>query len=93
MATTPPLAQQRRPQTLAAGVPARWGTGASVYGDNRRLRMWLAGQPHASVLAVSGQEQVWLGWRPRRINTLLAGLPIDGWTRLSAGAGAKGPRW
>jgi hypothetical protein len=27
------------------------------------------------------------------VNTLLATLPEDGWTRLSAGDGAKGPRW
>jgi SRSO17 transposase len=92
-ATKPQLAQQMLPRTLAAGVPARWVTGDSVYGDDRRLRMWLEGQPQAYVLAVSGKEYVWLGWRQRRVNTLLAGLPIDGWTRLSAGEGAKGPRW
>ena len=92
-ATKPQLAQQMLQRTLAAGVPARWVTGDSVYGDDRRLRMWLEGQPQAYVLAVSGKEYVWLGWRQRRVNTLLAGLPIDGWTRLSAGEGAKGPRW
>jgi SRSO17 transposase len=91
-ATKPQLAQQMLQRTLAAGVPARWVTGDSVYGDDRRLRMWLEGQPQAYVLAVSGKEYVWLGWRQRRVNTLLAGLPIDGWTRLSAGEGAKGPR-
>jgi SRSO17 transposase len=92
-ATKPQLAQQMLQRALAAGVPARWVTGDSVYGDDRRLRMWLEGQPHAYVLAVSGKEYVWLGWRQRRVNTLLASLPIDGWTRLSAGEGAKGPRW
>lgn len=92
-ATKPQLAQQMLQRALAAGVPARWVTGDSVYGDDRRLRMWLEGQPHAYVLAVSGKEYVWLGWRQRRVTTLLAGLPIDGWTRLRAGEGAKGPRW
>jgi SRSO17 transposase len=92
-ATKPQLAQQMLQRALAAGVPARWVTGDSVYGDDRRLRMWLEGQPQAYVLAVSGKEYVWLGWEQRRVNTLLAGLPIDGWTRLSAGEGAKGPRW
>jgi SRSO17 transposase len=42
-ATKPQLAQQMLPRTLAAGVPARWVTGDSVYGDDRRLRMWLEG--------------------------------------------------
>jgi SRSO17 transposase len=92
-ATKPQLAQHMLQRTLAAGVPARWVTGDSVYGDDRRLRMWLEGEPQAYVLAVSGKEYVWLGWRQRRVNTLLAGLPVDGWTRLSAGKGAKGPRW
>ena len=55
-ATTPQLAQQMLARMLAAGVPARWVTGDSVYGHDRRLRMWLEAQPHAYVLAVSGQE-------------------------------------
>ena len=54
--------------------------------------MWLEGQPQAYVLAVSGQEYVWLGWRPRQVNTSRAELPADGWTRLSAGDGTTGPR-
>jgi len=80
-------------RTVGAGVPAQWVTGDRVYGDDRRLRMWLEGQPQASVLAVSGQAYVWLGGQPRRVNTILAALPADGWTRLSAGDGTKGPRW
>jgi SRSO17 transposase len=53
-ATKPQLAQAMLQRTLAAGVAARWVTGDSVYGDDRRLRRWLEGQPHAYVLAVSG---------------------------------------
>ncbi len=53
---------------------------------------WRAGlQPY--VLAVSGKEYVWLGSQQRQVKTLLASLPAEGWTRLSAGDGAKGPRW
>ena len=77
-ATKPQLAQQMLQRTLAAGVAARRVTGDRVYGNDRRLRMWLAGQPHAYVLGVSGKEYVWLGWRQRRVHTLLAGVPIDG---------------
>jgi SRSO17 transposase len=54
-ATTPALAKERLPRTLAAGVPARWGTGARVYGDDRRRRLWLAAPPQAPVVAVSGK--------------------------------------
>jgi SRSO17 transposase len=92
-ATKPQLAQQMLERALAAGVPATWVAGDSVYGDDRRLRMWLEAQPQAYVLAVSGKEYVWLGWQQRQVNTILAALPEDGWTRLSAGDGAKGPRW
>jgi SRSO17 transposase len=91
-ATKPQLAQQMLERTCAAKVPAVWVTGDSVYGDDRRLRVWLESQDQAYVLAVSGKEYVWLGWQQRQGKTVLAALPADGWTRLSAGAGAKGPR-
>jgi SRSO17 transposase len=92
-ATKPQLARQMLACAFAAGVPAKWVTGDSVYGDDRRLRVWLEAQPQAYVLAVSGKEYVWLGWQQRQVKTILAALPADGWTRLSAGEGAKGPRW
>jgi SRSO17 transposase len=92
-ATKPQLACQMLARAFAAGLPAKWVTGDSVYGDDRRLRMWLEARPQAYVLAVSGKEYVWLGWRQRQVKTILATLPEDGWNRLSAGDGAKGPRW
>jgi len=54
-ATKPQLAQQMGARAFAAGVPARWVTGDRVYGDDRRLRLWLEARPQAYVLAVSGQ--------------------------------------
>jgi SRSO17 transposase len=92
-ATKPQLARQMLTRALAAGVPAQWVTGDSVYGDDRRLRLWLEGRPQPYVLAVSGKEYVWLGSQQRQVKTLLASLPAEGWTRLSAGDGTKGPRW
>jgi SRSO17 transposase len=92
-ATKPELARRMLERACQAEVPAAWVTGDSVYGDDRRLRMWLEAQEQAYVLAVSGKEYVWLGWQQRQIKTVLASLPVDGWTRHSAGAGAKGPRW
>jgi SRSO17 transposase len=91
-ATKPRLARHMLQRVLAAGGPARWVTGDSVYGDDRRLRLWLETQPQAYVLAVSGKEYVWLGWQQRQVKTILAAVPEDGWTRLSAGDGTKGPR-
>jgi SRSO17 transposase len=92
-ATKPQLAQQMLARAFTAGVPATWVTGDSVYGNDRRLRLWLEAQPRAYVLAVSGQEYVWLGWRQRQVKTILTALPEEDWTRLSAGDGTKGPRW
>ena len=92
-ATKPQLAQQMLARAVAAGVPARWVTGDSVYGADRRLRMWLETQPQAYVLAVSGQAYVWADGQQRHVKSLLVTLPEEGWTRRSAGDGAKGPRW
>ena len=92
-ATTPQWARQILARAFAAGVPAPWVTGDSVYGDDRRLRLWLEAQLQAYVLAVSGKEYVWLGSQQRHVQTRLASLPAEGWTRLSAGHGATGPRW
>jgi SRSO17 transposase len=92
-ATKPELARRMLERAFQAGLPAAWVTGDSVYGDDRRLRMWLEEQEQAYVLAVSGKEYVWMGWQQRQVKTVLAALAADGWTRHSAGAGAKGPRW
>jgi SRSO17 transposase len=92
-ATKPQLAKQLLARAFAAGVPATWVTGDSVYGDDRRLRMWLEARPQAYVLAVSGKEYVWLGFQQRQVKSILTALPEEGWVRLSAGDGAKGPRW
>jgi SRSO17 transposase len=97
-ATKPQLAQAQLERARAAGVPAAWVTADSVYGDDRRLRMWLEAREQAHVLAVSGKEYVNVAatWTQRRVSALLGELkelPADGWQRLSAGDGEKGPRW
>jgi Transposase len=76
---------------------AAWVTADSVYGDDRRLRIWLEAQEQAYVLAVSGKEYVNVAatWTQRRVSALLAEVaqqPAAAWQRLSAGEGAKGPR-
>jgi SRSO17 transposase len=91
--TKPQLARAMVARAFAAGSPAKWVTGDSVYGNDRRLRMWLEAQPQAYVLAVSGQASVWLGSPQRQVKTILPSRPPAGWTRLRAGDGAKGPRW
>lgn len=92
-ATKPALARQMLERALAAGVVLAWITGDSIYGDDRALRQWLEEHRQAYVLAVSGKESVWLQQQQRRISTLLADLPAEGWERISAGMGSQGPRW
>lgn len=92
-ATKPALARQMLERTLAAGVKLAFVAGDSVYGDDRSLRTWLEAQQQAYVLAVSGKEYVWRNQKQQSVSSLLADLPVDGWERLSAGAGSKGPRW
>jgi SRSO17 transposase len=92
-ATKPALALQMLQRNLDAGLKLAWVTGDSVYGDDRTLRQWLERHHQPFVLAVSGKEAVWLDTHQRQIKLILAELPVDGWERLSAGAGSKGLRW
>lgn len=93
-ATKPAQAQAMLERALDAGVPAAWVTADSIDGDVKYLRVWLEARPLGDVLAVSGKDTGWeAGWRQRRIGTLLAEPPTEGWARLSAGDGATGPRW
>ena len=95
--TKPQLARAMLERALAAGVPAAWVTGDEVYGGDRRLRLWLEEQDVPHVLAVKRTEPLWAdhhagpraGARPRRWPMQ---VPAADWQRLSAGAGAKGPR-
>lgn len=92
-ATKPVLARQMLERSFAAGVKLAFVAGDSVYGDDRGLRTWLEGQKQAYVLAVSGKEYVWRNQKQQSVSSMLADLPTEGWQRLSAGAGSKGPRW
>ena len=67
-----------------------------VYGNDRKLRRWLerAGIPH--VLAIRSNEKLWV-WTDQglcqvRADRLTSQVDELGWTRCSAGDGAKGPR-
>jgi SRSO17 transposase len=92
-ATKPALARQMLERTRTTGVVMAWITGDSIYGDDRALRQWLEEHRQAYVLAVSGKAFVWMQHHQRRISTLLAALPGEGWEQSSAGMGSKGPRW
>ena len=91
-ATKPELARQMLERAFEATVPARWVTGDTVYGDDRRLRLWLEARFQPFVLAVSCNEALWNGFQQVRADKLAA-QQTEQWVTLSAGEGAKGPRW
>lgn len=91
-ATKPQLARQMLERAFAANVPHAWVTGDSIYGSDRRLRLWLESQAHAYVLGVTSQEPLWVGFTQQRAARLAGNLASESWQRLSAGAGSKGAR-
>jgi SRSO17 transposase len=90
--TKPQLARQMLQHAFQARLPIKWVTADSVYGSDRRLRMWLEKEKQAYVLAVSAQESVCIGWETYRVRELAAKTPDNSWKLLSSGNGAKGPR-
>jgi SRSO17 transposase len=90
-ATKGELAQQMLQRAFAAGVPADWVVGDTVYGYDE-LRLFLEEQQKNYVVAVPETHQVWVQGRPQPVGLLAALLPKDAWVVLSAGEGSKGPR-
>jgi SRSO17 transposase len=92
-ATKGTLARTMLQRAFAAGVPAAWVVGDTVYGTDPGLRPWLEAERRAYVLAVPKTHRVWLGERQESARTALARLPAAAWARCSAGEGSQGPRW
>ena len=90
-ATKGELAQHLLARAFAAGVPAEWVVGDTVYGYDE-LRLWLEAQQKNYVLAVPETHQVWVQGQPQPVGLLAALLPDEAWVVLSAGEGSKGPR-
>ncbi len=90
-ATKGELAQQMLARAFAAGVPADWVVGDTVYGYDE-LRIWLEEQQKNYVLAVPETHTVWVQGRQQPGGLLAALLPEESWVVLSAGEGSKGSR-
>jgi SRSO17 transposase len=96
-ATKPELARRMLARVEAAGLPAAWVTGDTVYGGSGPLRAWLEGRRQPYVLALASNDSVDLPWGRTHYH-----LPFDEiarhavapaqWQRRSAGDGAQGPR-
>jgi SRSO17 transposase len=97
-ATKPELARRMLGRVHAAGLPAAWVTGDTVYGGSGPLRAWLEEQRQPYVLAIAANDGVDL---PTGDQTSMHVLPKEiaayaldphEWRRLSAGDGSKGAR-
>jgi len=89
-ATKGEIARELVARALAAGVPAQWVVGDTVYSADE-LRRWLEGHGRRYALAVPETHALWTRGQQRTVERLVADLPA--WTRLSAGEGSQGPRW
>ncbi len=92
-ATKPALAKAMIIRALEAGTPAAWATADEVYGQDPKLRAELARRGLGYVLAVAKSHPVTTQAGTCPAIELAARLPARAWHRVSAGPGAKGPRW
>jgi SRSO17 transposase len=91
-ATKGELARALVARAFAAGVPARWVVGDTVYSGDE-VRRWLEGQGSSYVLAVPSTHGIWTRAHQQTVEHLVHELPSAAWVRLSAGEGSQGPRW
>jgi len=86
--TKPKIGRAMLERALAAHLPFAWVTGDSVYGADSALRRSIEAAGKGYVLSVTSAQRLSL----RPVEDWAKTVPESGWTRLSAGDGAKGPR-
>lgn len=91
-ATKARLAQRMLQRILGAAVPFSWFTADEVYGQAKYLQSWLEEQDVAYVMAIRRTDTFTTADGEQQAQALIAALPARSWQRLSAGAGAHGPR-
>jgi SRSO17 transposase len=96
-ATKPELARRMLERVRAAGLPAAWVTGDTVYGGSPAFCAWLEEQRQPYVLAIAANDGVDLPYGETSMHVLpeeIAQYALDppDWRRLSAGDGTKGAR-
>src|ERR1700740_1968647 len=90
--TKPRQAQAMRGRAVAAGVPCAWCPADEAYGQAKWLQAWLEDQDIFYVVAIRCSDTVTMPEGERRADALIAAVPSRSWQKISAGAGAHGPR-
>jgi SRSO17 transposase len=91
-ATKPQLAQAMISRAIAAGVPFAWFTADEAYGQAKWLQAWLEEQDVSYVMAIRRSDTFTMPAGEQRADDLIAAVPARAWQKISAGAGAHGPR-
>jgi SRSO17 transposase len=92
------LAQRMLARALTAEVPHQWVTADEVYGGDGALRRWLEQEHQSYVVAVRANEYLWrwdaqTALHQETVAEIARKIDATQWIPLSAGDGAKGPRW
>jgi SRSO17 transposase len=90
--TKPRQAQVMIARAVAAGVPFAWFTADETYGQAKWLQAWLEERDICYVMAIRCSDTLTTPAGERRADDLIAALPPRSWQKISAGAGAHGPR-
>ena len=91
-ATKPRQAQAMIARAAAAGVPFAWFTADEAYGQAKWLQAWLEERDIWYVVAIRRSDTLTMPEGERRADALIAAVPPRSWQKISAGAGAHGPR-
>lgn len=90
--TKPAQPQVMIARAAAAGVPFAWFTAGETYGQAKWLQAWLEERDIWHVMAIRCSDTLTMADGERRADALIAAVPPRGWQKISAGAGAHGPR-
>ena len=91
-ATKPRQAQEMIAWAVAAGVPFAWFTADEAYGQAKWLQAWLEDRDIWYVVAIQCSDTLTTPEGEQRADDLIAAVPARSWQKISAGAGAHGPR-
>jgi SRSO17 transposase len=86
--TKPKMGLEMVEAALERGIPARWVTADTVYGNDSHFRRALEKRPISFVLAVLSSQRIGLS----NAQSIAEEMPSSAWRRLDAGKGSKGPR-
>ena len=92
-ATKPALAKTMLESAFGSGISCRFVAGDSVYGSDRRLRLFLEERNQPFVLAITSKEPLMVGFAQYAKPSELCGkIEEKEWQCLSVGEGSKGHR-